>query len=98
MLMSLGHPMSVKYSPNVKGQWTTLPGTMPINPVHVALLHNGKILVLSGSGNCPPSQSGCPSGPPYAGQNASGAGLYDPIANTFSQFTLTWDMFCNGMV
>src|SRR5438309_6813356 len=37
--------------PNVQGQWTTLPYAMPINPVHVALLHTGKVLVVSGSGN-----------------------------------------------
>src|SRR5437016_14525560 len=38
--------------PNVQGQWTTLPYAMPINPVHVALLHTGKVLVVAGSGNC----------------------------------------------
>jgi len=37
--------------PNVQGHWTTLSYSMPINPVHVALLHTGKILVVSGSGN-----------------------------------------------
>src|SRR6516225_4267177 len=26
----------------VQGQWATLPYTMPINPIHVSLLHNGK--------------------------------------------------------
>jgi hypothetical protein len=36
---------------NVQGRWRTLPATMPINPVHVALLHTGKVLVVSGSGN-----------------------------------------------
>ena len=38
---------------NVVGQWNTLPNLMPINPVHVALIHNGKVLVVSGSGNYP---------------------------------------------
>src|SRR5690349_8258010 len=83
---------------NQKGQWTTLPNLMPINPVHATLLNNGKILIVAGSGNCPPSQSGCPSGPPYGISNSSGAGLYDPVAGTFTQFTLSWDMFCNSMV
>ena len=50
---------------DVKGQWNTMSSTMTINPVHAALMHNGKILVIAGSGNCPPSQSGCPSGAPY---------------------------------
>lgn len=83
---------------NVQGQWSTLSGSMPINPVHAALLHNGKILVVAGSGNCPPSMSGCPAGPPYGPANASGALLLDPATGTFTSFTLSWDMFCNGML
>src|SRR5439155_21594315 len=81
------------------GQWTTLPYTMPINPVHAALLSNGKVLVVAGSGNCPPSQSGCPSGPPFGPSNGSGALLLDPVSGQVtSKFSLSWDMFCNGMV
>lgn len=83
--------------PNVQGQWTTLQTLMPINPVHVALLNNGKVLVVAGSGNCPPSQSGCPSGPPYGPSNNSGALLWDPASQSITQFSLSWDMFCNGM-
>ena len=83
---------------NVQGQWSTLSGSMPINPVHAALLHNGKILVVAGSGNCPPSMSGCPAGPPYGPANGSGALLLDPATGTFTSFTLSWDMFCNGML
>ena len=84
---------------NVQGQWHTLSSTMPINPIHVALLGNGKVLVVAGSGNCPPSQSGCPSGPPYGPSNGSGALLVDPVSGQIiSQFSLSWDMFCNGMV
>ena len=80
------------------GQWSTMSQTMPINPIHVALLYNGKILVVAGSGNCPPSLSGCPSGAPYGPSNKSGAALFDPVAGTITQFTVNWDMFCNGMV
>jgi hypothetical protein len=40
------------------GKWTTQSYTMPINPIHAALLHTGRILIVAGSGNCPPSQSG----------------------------------------
>jgi hypothetical protein len=84
---------------NVQGQWTTLANTMPINPIHAALLSNGKVLVVAGSGNCPPSQSGCPSGPPYGPSNSSGALLLAPVSGqTISQFSVSWDMFCNGMV
>ena len=67
------------------GQWTTLPTTMPINPVHVAMLHNGKILVVSGSGN-------------VAGNTNYQAGLFDPATGMTATQPLSWDMFCNGMV
>lgn len=81
---SAGHPT---------GMWTTLPGTMPINPVHAALLHTGKILVISGSGNCPPTLSGCAPGPQYP----QGAALLDLSSNKITTMPISWDMFCNGM-
>ena len=71
---------------------------MPINPIHAALLHNNKILIVAGSGNCPPTQAGCPSGPPYGPANESGAALLDLVAGTITPFSVTWDMFCNGMI
>ncbi len=67
------------------GQWTTLSTSMPINPVHVAMLHNGKILVVSGSGN-------------VAGNTNYQAGLFDPATGTVTTQPVSWDMFCNGMV
>ncbi len=81
---STGHP---------NGVWSTLPNTMPINPVHAALLHTGKILIVSGSGNCPPQQAGCPQGPQYS----QGAALVDLSTNNITTMPTTWDMFCNGM-
>jgi hypothetical protein len=84
---------------NIQGQWSTLSTPMPINPVHVALLSNGRVLVVAGSGNCPPSLSGCPSGAPYGPSNGSGALLLDPVSGQIiSQFSVSWDMFCNGVV
>jgi len=83
---------------NVQGQWTTLSYTTPINPVHAALLSNGKILIVAGSGSCPPYFPYCPQGPPYGPSNASGAELLDPVAGTITQYTIPWDMFCNAMV
>ena len=83
---------------NVTGQWSTSPYVMPINPIHVALLSSGNILVVAGSGNCAPSQSGCPAGPPYGPSNNSGALLLNPVTGAITQFSLSWDMFCNGMV
>ncbi len=71
---------------------------MPINPIHVALMSSGKILVVAGSGNCPPSQSGCPLGPPFGPGNGSGALLLNPTSGSITQFSLSFDAFCNGMI
>ncbi len=60
-------------------------------------MHNGKILVTTGSGNCPPSQSGCPTGPPYGGSNHSGAVVLDPVARSITQLSVGYDIFCNDM-
>jgi hypothetical protein len=81
----------------VYGQWSTLNYSMTINPIHTALMHNGKILVVAGPGKCPPSQSGCPSGPPFGVSNHSGAVVVDPVAKNITQLSVNWDMFCNGM-
>ena len=83
---------------NVQGKWTTLSYTTPINPVHAALLSNGKILILAGSGSCPPYYGFCPQSPPYGPANKSGAELLDPVAGTITQYTVPWDMFCDAMV
>jgi hypothetical protein len=71
---------------NVQGTWQTLSPLMPINPVHVALMHNGKILVVSGSGN-------------YPAQTTFMVGVWDPSNNTWTPGpNQSWDMFCNGMI
>src|ERR1700682_5341385 len=70
---------------NVQGSWQTLPNLMPINPVHAALLHNGKVLVVSGSGN-------------VAANTNFQAGIFDPQTGTVTTQSVSWDMFCNGIV
>ena len=71
---------------NVQGQWTTLPHTTPVNPIHVSLLHNGKVLIVSGSGNTSQTVTDYESA------------IWDPIAGTITTQPVLWDMFCNGMV
>ena len=97
LLVGISEPRLLGQAQTV-GKWSTASYTLPINPIHVALLNNGKILVVAGSGNCPPSQSGCPSGPPYGPGNGSGALLLNPANGNISQFNTPFDMFCNGMV
>ncbi|MGH9140705.1 MAG: galactose oxidase-like domain-containing protein [Vicinamibacterales bacterium] len=58
---------------------------MPINPVHVALMHDGNVLVVAGSGN-------------VAAETNYRAAVWDPIQGTIAVQPLAWDMFCNGMV
>jgi hypothetical protein len=70
---------------NLHGQWQTVPTTMPINPVHVSLMRNGKILVVSGSRNLPSNTS-------FA------AAVWDPASNTVTTQPIGWDVFCKGMV
>ena len=67
------------------GRWRTLSYGMPINPVHAALLHNGLVLIVSGSGN-------------VAANTDFEAAVWDPQAGTIVTQPVQWDMFCNGMV
>lgn len=76
---------SARAQANVQGTWQTLTQQMPINPIHTALMHNGKILVVSGSGN-------------YPAQTTYYVGVWDPTTNTITTQTQSWDQFCNGMV
>jgi Domain of unknown function (DUF1929)/Glyoxal oxidase N-terminus/Bacterial Ig-like domain (group 2) len=83
---------------SVIGQWNTLANLMPINPIHDALLPNGEVLVVTGSGSCAPNVKGCPTGPPYGPTNGGGALLMDPFTGqVLNTFVLPFDMFCNGM-
>lgn len=75
----------IEAQPHVNGMWETLPFLMPINPVHVALMHTGKVLVISGSGNDPSNKD-------------LQAGVWDPKTETMKTFVISYDMFCNGMV
>ena len=70
-----------------QGQWQTQAYQLPINPVHVALMHNGKILVVAGSGN-------------NANNLGSGnlkSGVLDPQSGVIAVQQQGWDMFCEGM-
>jgi hypothetical protein len=71
--------------PQETGLWETLPELMPINPVHAALVHTGKVLIVSGSGNDPDNRDFM-------------AAVWDPATGAVRTFTIEWDMFCNGMV
>jgi PKD repeat protein len=68
-----------------EGQWRTLINQAPINPIHVALMNTGEVLIVSGSGN-------------VASETFFQAAVWNPSSETLQTQTLDWDMFCNGMV
>jgi len=70
---------------NVRGQWRTLPTLMPINPVHLAVMNNGKVLIVAGSGNLPTETN-------------FRATVWTPQTGAFATQPVGWDMFCNAMV
>jgi hypothetical protein len=76
---------ALETQPSAHGRWETLPFDMPLNPVHVALMHTGKVLIVSGSGNDPDNHN-------------LQAAVWDPERDTIRTFGIGWDMFCNGMV
>ena len=63
---------------------------MPINPVHGIVLTTGNVLYIAGSGNCPPGQTGCPTG-------FGSATVWNPKTGAFNTLPISlYDMFCNG--
>src|SRR5687768_6739143 len=72
--------LAVPAHPELTGRWATLSTTMPINPVHVALMRTGNVLVISGTGNDPTNK-------------VLTAGVFNPTNQTISTFTIDWDMF-----
>jgi hypothetical protein len=74
------------------GKWTEMPYLMPINPVHVGLLHSGKVLIVAGSENNPAVHS----------QQVSKAALWNLGGGEIADGYITrlrdlvWDVFCNG--
>ena len=74
----------VAAQPNVTGVWETLPYTTPINPIHVAVLRSGKVLIVAGSEN-------------DETKTTYRAAVWDPTSGTFAVQEIPWDLFCNGM-
>ncbi|MFZ0636176.1 MAG: galactose oxidase-like domain-containing protein [Candidatus Acidiferrales bacterium] len=85
VLIALASAPSSFAQANVQGQWQTLSTEAPINPIHVALMHNGNVLIVSGSGD-------------LASDTTYMAGVWDPATDTITTQPVSWDMFCNGMI
>ncbi|GAA0806203.1 galactose oxidase early set domain-containing protein [Spirilliplanes yamanashiensis] len=72
----------------VAGSWEVLPYPSPVRGVHSVLLHNGKVLLIAGSGNSPEMFE--------AGDFRST--VFDPVAGTFTDVPTPEDLFCAGHV
>jgi hypothetical protein len=76
----------LKAQAGTQGQWRTSINQLQINPVHMALMNNGQVLIVSGSGN-------------VATETNFRSAVWTPATETFQSRPVTaWDMFCNGMV
>ncbi|WP_343997681.1 galactose oxidase-like domain-containing protein [Streptomyces thermocarboxydovorans] len=70
------------------GKWEVLPTKNPVRSMHSVVLHNGKVLLIAGSGNDPEMFE--------AGTFTSA--VYDPENGTYKTIPTPDDMFCAGHV
>lgn len=70
------------------GRWDVLPTRNPVRSMHSVVLHNGKVLLIAGSGNDPEMFE--------AGTFTSA--VYDPEDGTYETIPTPKDMFCAGHV
>ncbi|MFE0785506.1 galactose oxidase-like domain-containing protein [Streptomyces mutabilis] len=70
------------------GRWDVLPTENPVRSMHSVVLHNGKVLLIAGSGNDPEMFE--------AGTFTSA--VYDPQTGDYKTIPTPKDMFCAGHV
>lgn len=74
--------------PDTIGSWETLSSQMPVRALHSTLLHDGRLLLIAGSGN------------DETNFNAGSfrAVVWTPGTNEFKDIPVPYDMFCAGHV
>jgi hypothetical protein len=74
--------------PDAVGSWETLSAQMPVRALHSTLLHDGRLLLIAGSGN------------DETNFNAGSfrAVVWSPTTNEFKNIPVPYDMFCAGHV
>ncbi|MEV4537917.1 galactose oxidase early set domain-containing protein [Asanoa sp. NPDC049518] len=86
---AIGSPTACTDANNcIKGKWQVMPYESTVRGIHSVVLHNGKVLLVAGSGNDP---------------NAFAAGtfktaVYDPANGSFTNVATPVDLFCSGHV
>lgn len=68
------------------GAWEVLDKQMPIRALHTTLLHDGRVLLVAGSGN---------DGNAFAAGTFT-ATVWDPASDTYLDIPVPYDMFCAG--
>jgi Galactose oxidase-like, Early set domain len=71
-----------------KGKWQVMPYESTVRGIHAVMLHNGKVLLVAGSGNDPSA---------FAAGTFKTA-VYDPATGTFTNVATPVDLFCAGHV
>ncbi|MFH9861661.1 galactose oxidase-like domain-containing protein [Streptomyces sp. NPDC017202] len=74
--------------PQCTGVWTVQAAEMPVRAMHSVLLHNGKVLLIAGSGNnLDMFEAG-----------TFRTSLYDPVTGAYTDIPTPEDFFCAGHV
>jgi hypothetical protein len=68
------------------GQWDVMKTDSPVNSIHAALLHTGKVLLIAGSGNNAENFD----------NKSFRSVLWDPKDGSFTEVPTPWDAFCSG--
>nr|WP_233604482.1 galactose oxidase early set domain-containing protein [Micromonospora sp. HM5-17] len=71
-----------------RGKWQVMPYEATVRGIHAVMLHNGKVLLVAGSGNDPSA---------FAAGTFKTA-VYDPTNGTFTDVPTPADLFCAGHV
>lgn len=74
--------------PDAVGSWETLSSQLPIRALHSTLLHDGRVLLIAGSGNNEPNFNA----------GTFRAVVWSPTTNVFKDIPVPYDMFCAGHV
>lgn len=70
------------------GSWEIIDTELPIRALHTTLLHDGRLLLIAGSGN---------SGDEFAAGTFT-AVVWDPVTDVMKDIPVPYDMFCAGHV
>ena len=84
VLTGLTTPPAAEAQLNVTGQWSTSSQLAPVQPIHVALMRTGKLLMIEGSAN-------------DSTQNVYRYAVWNPATGAATVGTTPWDLFCNSM-